>query len=98
MLGHALRVMLLALFWLPPTAFAGPPQVGRDTTYYTEPLDGEGYVDYIKALNQDFGDADAAPRDNVYVGLLAVTDLPRWNDEYLERLYPPPRHRPVRCE
>ncbi len=27
-------------------------QVGKETTYFTEPLDAEGYVDYEKAINE----------------------------------------------
>ena len=66
--------------------FAAPPTVSRATTFYTEPVDEEGYVDYVAALNADFGDPAIQPENNVYVGLLELADTSQWDSIYLTSL------------
>jgi len=62
---------------------AGPPRGGRYTTYYLGPLDEQGYVDYVAALDADFGDVDAKPQDNAFVGILECVDTSQWNERHL---------------
>ncbi|MEM6853472.1 MAG: hypothetical protein AAF593_03600 [Planctomycetota bacterium] len=69
------------------SALADPPMVGPETTYYLEPLDDEGYVDYVAALNAAFGDADAAPQNNAFVGILNQTFTFYPDLEHVEKLY-----------
>jgi len=43
--------------------------VSRETTYFTEPLDKDGYVDYLAAWNAYFG-KDVVPQNNAYALLI----------------------------
>ena len=45
--------------------------LGRDTTFFTEPLDKDGYVDYASALNAYFGKG-VKPEENAYVSIITV--------------------------
>ncbi|MEM9883606.1 MAG: hypothetical protein AAF800_11885 [Planctomycetota bacterium] len=71
----------------PALAMAGPPTVGPQTTYYQGPLDDEGYVDYVAALNAAFGDADAEPRDNAFLGVLDHLETADWSEGHVPALY-----------
>lgn len=44
--------------------------LGRDTTFFTEPLDNDGYVDYASALNAYFGKG-VKVEENAYVPLIS---------------------------
>lgn len=80
-------VLLAAFLSAAPPATAAPPTVSRATTYYVEPLDAEGYVDYAAALDAAFGDADTAPQDNAFAGILQHLDTGRWDPEHTELLH-----------
>jgi hypothetical protein len=45
--------------------------LGRETTYFSGPLDKDGYVDYASALNAYFG-RGIKPEDNAYVALITA--------------------------
>lgn len=47
----------------------GKPTISKETTYLTEPVDEEGFVDYAAALNAEFGDG-VAVEDNAAVDVL----------------------------
>lgn len=47
----------------------GKPTVGKETTYLTEPVDEEGFVDYAAALNAELR-ADVGVEDNAAVDVL----------------------------
>lgn len=64
----------LALVGLPIGAADPPPStpqfpVGKDTTYLTEPLDQDGYVDYVTAVNTELS-RGVTPENNVTVLLV----------------------------
>jgi hypothetical protein len=48
-----LLVMVSGLTAAEPPAPAPKMPLGKDTTFFTEPLDKEGYVDYEAALNKE---------------------------------------------
>ena len=48
-----------------------PVVVSKDTTFFTEPLDANGHVDYIAALNQIAGEGIRAD-ENAYARLWSV--------------------------
>lgn len=53
--------------------------LSRETTFFTGPLDKDGYVDYATALNRHFG-AAVTPEKNAYAVLLHVAGKPAIND------------------
>lgn len=61
-----------------------PPTISEQTTYFLGPVDADGYVDYVAALNQRFGDADAKPEDNVFAGMLEHLDLSGFPESSVE--------------
>ncbi|MEM1109880.1 MAG: hypothetical protein AAGH99_14445 [Planctomycetota bacterium] len=75
-------VSVLATFSL-----ADPPTIAPETTYYVAPVDAEGYVDYVVALNAEFGKPRIASRDNAFVGILDQT-FPLYPDaDHVAKLY-----------
>lgn len=64
-----------------------PPTVSRETTYFLGPLDEDGFVDYVAALNRAAPDHGIANEDNAYVGLLEQIDTSDWNAEYRTKHY-----------
>lgn len=84
-----MRHLLLTLvaFFLAVTTTAAPPTVSRETTYYLGPLDDEGYVDYVAALDKAFGDVEAKPEDNVFVGILENVDTSSWDQRHVAALW-----------
>ncbi|MFO0901069.1 MAG: hypothetical protein U0836_26885 [Pirellulales bacterium] len=67
----------------------GKPTVGKETTYLTEPVDEEGFVDYAAALNAELG-AGVKVEDNAAVDVLRAvgpSGVPaEIRDEYFEEL------------
>lgn len=75
--------LIATLSLVVPHVAAQPPTVSRETTYYTQPLDAEGYVDYAAALDRAFGDADTAAEDNAFAGILPHLDTADWFPDFL---------------
>lgn len=80
--GGATLLVLLMLAWGGPAASEEPaeeladeqPQaplisISPETTVITEPLRSDGYVDYVAALNEHFGEG-VTPENNALVGYL----------------------------
>lgn len=82
-----IAVLVFGVFVVPSPVTAGPPTVGPETTYYQAPLDDEGYVDYVAALNAAFGDTDALPQDNAFLGILDQVDTSDWIEGHVPALY-----------
>lgn len=88
--GVLLLLMLLGLFW-----FRGDPDrqltISPETTYLTEPLTPEGYVDYAAAMEQKFS-AGVTPENNAVpllleaFGPLNVLEAEQIDEEFRERL------------
>lgn len=70
-----------------PVAFAQPPTPGPDTTFYEAPLDEEGYVDYVAALNAEFNDPPVKPETNAFLGILNQVDTTDWPEGHIPALY-----------
>ncbi|MGA2620628.1 MAG: hypothetical protein ABSF26_23645 [Thermoguttaceae bacterium] len=76
-------------------AWADPPKpyvaitISKPTTYITEPLRKDGYVDYVAALNQRFR-AGVTPENNAAVPFLKAMGPgeigPRYRDQYCKML------------
>ena len=64
-----------------------PPTVSRETTYFLGPLDEDGFVDYVEALNRSAPDYGIANEDNAYVGILQQLDTSDWDADYRSKLY-----------
>lgn len=87
------HICLLTVLILPApqdeTLRSRPIRIAKETTYLTEPLDQDGNVDYVEALNRIHNQATAATNANVAMRrVLGRTDgdepLPR--EEYFQRL------------
>lgn len=68
-------------------ALAEPPTVSRETTLFLEPLDDEGYVDYVAALNRFAKDGKPLPKeDNAFTAILKHINTSRWSPELRQAL------------
>ena len=79
---------------LPPSQKRHVPfTISKETTYITEPLREDGYVDYVAALNQRFR-AGVTPENNAAVPWLKAMGPgeiePKYRDEYCRMLGVPP--------
>ena len=67
--------------------------ISKQTTYITEPLRKDGYVNYVAALNQRFG-TGVTPKNNAAVSFLKAMGPgeigPKYRDEYWRLLDIPP--------
>ncbi len=88
---HSIALPLLALYLLAADDMSPPKfPLGKVTTYFTGPLDKDGYVDYERALNDELSKG-IVPEKNANVLLWqAMGPLPqggqRMPDEYFRRL------------
>ena len=76
----------------PPTPAAAPtpptpPTISRETTYYLNPVDEAGYVDYVAALNQTFGHPDLPTDQNAFAGILQQLNTTDWPEPHLTLLH-----------
>ena len=81
---HMFALLLACLITLP--TLAAPPTVSRETTHYLGPLDDEGYVDYVAAINHHFG-KNIEPDENAFAGILTRLDPTVFNFTHLAQLY-----------
>jgi hypothetical protein len=83
----------LAVFMMPAKGRRGPVTLSKETTYITEPLREDGYVDYLAALNQRFS-AGVTPENNAAVPFLRAVGpgeiRPEHREEYYRMLGIPP--------
>ncbi len=68
-----------------PRAAQGKILISQSTTFLTEPLTSEGYVNYPEALNRHYG-AGVKPEENAALRLWQIHHEPK-DAEYLARFY-----------
>ena len=61
-------------------------EIGRDTTYLDGPLDSQGFVDYVAALNQEMS-AGIASEENAAVLLVQALGPPEGDGSYRREFY-----------
>jgi hypothetical protein len=89
-LGGALLLVVVILVWKAGDAPATTPfSVSRETTYITEPVDKDGFVDYVAALNDKL--STGVSKENNAVALLCEVFGPKLDNfplqpEFYKRL------------
>ncbi len=64
-----------------------PPTISHATTYFLEPVDADGYLNYVAALNQTFGHPVLPPEQNAFAGIVQQLDTTDWYEDQRPRFY-----------
>lgn len=81
--GTVSLISCVGVVWLLMTPI--PIVVSRQTTYLTEPLDAEGFVDYLEAINRQ-GAGGVTPENNAIIPLIAAEGATAQPAEFYARL------------